>query len=111
MTDALIGVIVVVCVLGWVVTTWIRAKNGYPVEDMLGFKDHKSSDNPDTIKALLQAEIARRDESIAKLEQRVRVLERIVTDRSGILSEEIERLRSEPVARPMNGPTGVSAAD
>ncbi|MCH8686053.1 hypothetical protein [Pedomonas mirosovicensis] len=32
-----------------------------------------------------------------RLEQRVRVLERIVTDRSGHLAEEIERLRDEPL--------------
>lgn len=34
---------------------------------------------------------------IERLEARVQVLERIATDRSGILSEEIERLRDKPL--------------
>lgn len=97
MTDVLIGVIVVACIVGWIVTTWIRAKNGYPVEDMLGFKDHRTGDAPEKIRAAFLAEIARRDERIEALEQRVQVLERIATDRSGILSDEIERLRAGPM--------------
>lgn len=32
-----------------------------------------------------------------RLEQRVAVLERILTDRSAVLSDEIERLRDQPV--------------
>jgi len=32
-----------------------------------------------------------------RLEQRVRVLERIITDKGGDLADEIERLRDEPV--------------
>ena len=32
-----------------------------------------------------------------RLEQRVRVLERIITDKGGSLADEIERLRDEPV--------------
>jgi len=97
MADSLIAIIVVACVLGWVVTTWIRAQNGYPVEDFLGYKDHKTGDSPDKIKAAFLAEISQRDEQIKALEQRVRVLERIATDRSGILSEEIEQLREKPL--------------
>lgn len=93
MTDAMIATIVVACVLGWVVTTWIRAKNGYPVEDFLGFKDHVTGENPETLKAAFRAELQQRDEAIARLEQRVQVLERIATDRSGRLAEEIEQLR------------------
>lgn len=97
MADSLIAIIVVACVLGWVVTTWIRAKNGYPVEDFLGFKDHLTGEDPDTLKAAFRVELQQRDEQIKALEQRVRVLERIATDRSGRLSDEIERLRSEPL--------------
>lgn len=103
MTDTLIVIIAVVCVLGWVVTTWIRARNGYPVEDFFGSTAHMTGEDPDTLKAGFRAEIRQRDARIEKLEQRVQVLERIVTDRSGILSEEIERLRSAPVMRPTNG--------
>lgn len=37
-----------------------------------------------------------------RLEQRVRVLERIVTDKGIELSDEIERLRELPAPRPLN---------
>lgn len=97
MTDTLIVIIAVVCVLGWVVTTWIRARNGYPVEDFFGTTAHVTGEDPETLKAFFKEEIARRDTRIEKLEARVQVLERIVTDRSTHLSEEIERLRTGPV--------------
>lgn len=97
MDDVLIGLIVVACIGGWVITTAIRARHGYPVEDFLGFKDHKTGLEHDKLKAMLEAEIALRDERIAQLEQRVQVLERIATDRTAHLAEEIEQLRSRPV--------------
>lgn len=34
---------------------------------------------------------------VERLEQRVRVLERIITDRSAVLGDEIERLRDAPL--------------
>jgi hypothetical protein len=42
--------------------------------------------------AELKNAVAARDATIAKLEDRVRVLERIATDRPAALREEIERL-------------------
>lgn len=47
----------------------------------------------------LESALAERDALIAKLEERVRVLERIATDPSARLREEIERLRDSPSAR------------
>jgi hypothetical protein len=41
----------------------------------------------------LESELAQRDALIAKLEERVRVLERIATDDSARLRDEIDRLR------------------
>jgi hypothetical protein len=46
----------------------------------------------------LAGELAERDALIAKLEERVRVLERIATDGSARLREEIESLRDTPPA-------------
>ena len=77
--------------VGWVITTWIRARHGYPVEDTWGGRAERS-DHPDLQKRLNE-ELARRDATIARLEERVRVLERIATDRSAALDEELERLR------------------
>jgi len=46
----------------------------------------------------LEGALAERDALIAKLEERVRVLERIATDDSARLREEIESLRDTPPA-------------
>jgi hypothetical protein len=47
-------------------------------------------------RADLESELARRDALIAKLEERVRVLERIATDDSARLRAEIDALRDPP---------------
>jgi hypothetical protein len=47
----------------------------------------------------VDGELAQRDALIAKLEERVRVLERIATDGSARLRAEIESLRDRPDAR------------
>lgn len=47
-------------------------------------------------RAELESELAQRDALIAKLEERVRVLERIATDDSARLRAEIESLRDTP---------------
>ena len=44
----------------------------------------------------LESALAQRDAMIAQLEERVRVLERIATDPSARLREEIDRLRDTP---------------
>jgi hypothetical protein len=67
---------------------WIRARHGYPL-DRRGVPS-RSADEIERLKASIQS----RDATIAKLEERVRVLERIATDRPTALREEIERLRS-----------------
>jgi len=48
----------------------------------------------------LESALAERDALIAKLEERVRVLERIATDDSARLREEIDALRDTPPGRP-----------
>jgi hypothetical protein len=87
------GLFMICMTVGWVVTTWIRAKHGYPVEDSLGGHVHASGMGSKNFIGKLEAELAKRDETIRKLEERVRVLERIVTDRSTTINEEIDRLR------------------
>lgn len=77
--------------VGWICTTWIRARHGYPVEDSFGGMTPPPGHDANTPQAL-----AERDRKIAELEERIRVLERIVTDthKASSLREEIERLET-----------------
>jgi hypothetical protein len=91
MWNSMPGVLIICLTIGWVLTTWIRAKHGYPVEDTLGGTTTRIS--PKESEKLLNQQLAERDAKIANLEERVRVLERIVTRRSE-LDEEFDRLRA-----------------
>jgi len=79
--------------IAWVVNTWIRAKHGYPLDDGAGGAVYKGP-SPDAVADQVRQALASRDATIAKLEERVRVLERIVTDDSSRVSREIEKLRT-----------------
>ena len=70
--------------------------NGYPLEDEWGGKTALTDgDYPEVERKimLLSNENETLNGKIGHLEERVAVLERIVTDKAGRLSEEIERLR------------------
>lgn len=88
-------IVFVLCMtLGWLATTWIRAKHGYPLDDHGGWwPGHEQAGSQQRVASLKQ-ELAARDKTIADLEERVRVLERIVTDRQQGLIDEIDRLRT-----------------
>jgi len=73
-----------------VLTTWIRARHGYPL-DRHGRRGQWPQGGEI---ADLKAAVASRDAIIAKLEERVRVLERIATDKPASLRDEIDRLRT-----------------
>jgi hypothetical protein len=77
-------------ILAGVVTTWIRAKHGYPLDR----RGRRGEWPPGGEIADLKAAVAARDAIIAKLEERVRVLERIATDKPASLRDEIDRLRT-----------------
>lgn len=78
---------------GWIVTTWIRAKHGYPVEGEWGGMVAKS-DMADKRKIeLLETENGKLHGQVGRLEERITVLERIATDKSRRLADEIEDLR------------------
>jgi hypothetical protein len=81
-------------IVGWVITTWIRARHGYPLDDGTGRLAHRSGPSSDDIAKQVAKALADRDATIAKLEERVRVLERVVTDEGARVSREIEQLRS-----------------
>ena len=85
--------IVLVCTVGWIINNWIRARHGYPLENEWGGTTSKVDVDADRKIDLLSNENATLNDKIGNLEERIAVLERIVTDKAGRLSEEIERLR------------------
>lgn len=79
--------------IGWVWVNKIRVKHGYQLTDLWGRPIEKaSSASAETVKQL-ELQVAIQGERLQTLEQRTRVLERIITDRGQSVSEEIERLR------------------
>jgi hypothetical protein len=80
----------------WIVTTWIRAKHGYPVENEWGGMVTPTSPDTDRKIELLSTENGKLIEKITRLEDRIAVLERIATDsnsRAAQLGEQIDQLR------------------
>jgi cell division protein FtsB len=86
--------IIAMSTLGWIVTTAIRAKYGYPVTDDCGATVHKDG-RPDDKRAveLLSTENEELKAKLLRLEERTRVLERIATDESRRLDRSIDELR------------------
>jgi len=86
--------IIAISFIGWIATTAIRARHGYPVEDEWGKSVTKES----------EAELRRRNDAleaentalrsqVGRVEQRLAVLERIATDTPTRLTAEIDKLR------------------
>ena len=85
--------IIAMSTFGWIATSWIRARHGYPVDGEWG--GQVSKDDP---KAARQIELLSNENEaltgkITRLEDRIAVLERIVTDKPARLSAEIDGLR------------------
>jgi hypothetical protein len=94
MGGLLIGLIGTV---GWVYTTRLRIKHGYPLENSWGKSVYpKSSDEQvERIKLLSQENAALRAE-LGSIKDRLGNVERIVTDSSHGLAREIDDLRGKP---------------
>lgn len=89
--------IVAISMVGWIVNNWIRAKHGYDLEDEWGGKTSKKEDSAETKR--LKAENRELNGKIDEMQDRMIVLEKIVTDRGYSLSEEIEALRDTPTPK------------
>jgi len=89
-----IAAIVAVSVAGWVVTTWMRIKNGYPLDGAWGQAVYpkKNEEAMERIKLLSQENAQLRAE-LGAVKDRLANVERIVTDDSHRLTQEIEALR------------------
>lgn len=77
----------------WVVTTWIRARHGYPITDDCGSNVGKGDPGAERKIGLLSAENDRLIGQISRLEERIAVLERIATDPAERTAREIDALR------------------
>jgi cell division protein FtsB len=81
--------IIAISMVAWVITTAIRARHGYPLTDDWGNTVHPKGAGDDK----LAAENEKLKETVARLEDRLKVLERIATDPARRLDDEIEKLR------------------
>ena len=86
--------IIAMSYLAWVITSWIRAKHGYSIENEWGGVVTKDTE-PEAIGQIAQLTQENQDLKAhsAKLEQQLEVLERIVTDPSERTSRAIDDLR------------------
>ena len=84
-----IGIIGLAGVIGWVLTTWLRIKNGYPLDGQWGQALYPKRDDEtvERVKLLTQ------ENELGAIMYRLANVERIVTDSGNMLSHEIERLR------------------
>lgn len=85
--------IIAMSMIGWVITTAIRAKHGYPITDDWGGRVSKGDLDDSRKVELLTAENAKLIGRLGRLEERLSVLERIATDPAERTAREIDRLR------------------
>jgi len=88
------AIIATVIVAGWIVTTWLRIKNGYPLNGAWGQAIYPKNDGEtvERVKLLTQENAQLRAE-LGSIKDRLATVERIVTDEAHSLTREIEDLR------------------
>jgi len=91
-----VAAIVVVSVGGWVFTTWLKIRNGYPLETSWGTPLHPKSDRESVERIkLLTNENAQLRAEVGSLKDRLETVERIITDEPSRLEREINALANE----------------
>ncbi|MBS3931823.1 MAG: hypothetical protein KGZ65_11355 [Sphingomonadales bacterium] len=92
----MIATITLAGVGGWVITTWMRIKNGYPLDGAWGQAVYPktSSEEAERIKLLSQENAQLRAE-LGSIKDRLGNVERIVTDSGYQLTHQIEALRAD----------------
>jgi hypothetical protein len=85
---------------GWILNTWLRIKNGYPLETSWGVPIHPKTDAEalERIK-LLTGENAQLRAELGSIKDRVENLERIATDQPSRLAREIDALVTDKGGR------------
>lgn len=89
-----IAAIVAIGVTGWVITTWMRIKNGYPLDGQWGQALYPKRDD-ETVQrvTLLTQENAQLRAELGSMKDRLANVERIVTDAPARLAHDIDLLR------------------
>ena len=96
---AFVIAIIAISTVGWLINNWIRAKHGYALEDEFFGK----TDRSDSAEAkALKAENRQLHDKLDAMQDRMIVLEKIVTDRGYSLRDEIEALRDRDTGVPLN---------
>jgi hypothetical protein len=90
---AFVLLIISMSFVGWIITTAIRARHGYPIENEWGGTVGRTDDALKRQNELLERENEMLRGKLARLEERTAVLERITTDPANRLAREIEDLR------------------
>ena len=85
--------IVAISIGGWVMTTWLRIKHGYPLDGAWGqaIHPHTDKESRERIK-LLTNENAQLRAELGSVKDRLETIERIVTDQPLRLAKEIDQL-------------------
>jgi hypothetical protein len=83
-------------VIGWVVTTWMKIKNGYPLENSWGkpLYPNGGGEAMERIRLISQENAQLRAE-LGSIKDRMAVLERIATDKPSMLAAEIDGLATK----------------
>lgn len=85
--------IIAISTFGWLASTWIRAKHGYPIENEWSGTTEKHDAGAARKIELLTSENERLTGQISRLEERIAVLERIATDPAERTARAIDALR------------------
>jgi hypothetical protein len=89
--------IVAIGVGGSLLSTWLKIKNGYPLQNSWGMAIHpKSADESGERIKLLSSENAQLRAELGSVKDRLETIERIITDEPARLSREIDQLHLVP---------------
>ncbi len=90
----IIAIIAISGVAGWVITTWMRIKNGYPLDGTWGQPVYPKTDQEavERIKLISQENAQLRAE-LGSIKDRLASVEKIVVDDAHRLTAEIDALR------------------
>lgn len=96
----IVATIVAISVGGWVVTTWLRIKNGYPLDGGWGQAVYPKTDKEAAERiTLLTNENAQLRAEIGSVKDRLETIERIVTDEPSRIARAIDGLTMSAAGR------------
>jgi hypothetical protein len=85
--------IIAMSTVGWVFTTWVRARHGYPIENEWSGTATRTDPSAERKIELLSNENEKLLGQLGRLEERLAVLERIATDPAERVARDIDALR------------------